>query len=160
MKRIKKILVGMDLSEYSTLALEYAVEIAVVSDAEIFLFNVINQRDINGLKMAGAYYPNGIDIDRYISELKTERYNEIRSVVTERFFDVKSSMSIHITVGIPFEEILNFVRRENVDIVVIGNKGRSNIARTLFGSNAEKVFRHAKVPVLSVREPDLFLQKE
>ena len=160
MKRIKKILVGVDLSEYSTLALEYAVEIANVSDAEIFLFNVVNIRDINGVKMASAYYPNGIDIDHFVSELKTERYNEIRSVVTERFFDVKSSMSIYVTVGIPFEEILNFAQLENVDIIVIGNKGRSNISRTLFGSNAEKVFRHAKVPVLSVRESDLFIKKD
>ena len=159
MQRIKKILVGVDLSDYSTLAIEYAVEIAMVSNAEIFLFNVVNQRDVNGFKLASAYYPNGIDVDHFVNELKTERYNEIRSVVKERFFDVKSSMSIHVTVGIPFEEVLKFAQQENVDIIVIGNKGRSNVARTLFGSNAEKIFRHAKVPVLSVREPDLFTPK-
>ncbi|ACN17080.1 UspA7 [Desulforapulum autotrophicum HRM2] len=159
MKKIEKILVGVDLSEYSTLAIEYAVEFAKASNAEILLLNVLNQRDINGVKMASAYYPNGIDLERYITDSKTERYNAIRALVKEKFFEVKSTMSIHVNMGVPFEEILNFAKDENIDLIVIGNKGRSNLSRTLFGSNAEKIFRHAKVPVVSVRDRDNFSRK-
>ncbi len=159
MKKIEKILVGVDLSEYSTLAIEYAVELAKASNAEILLLNVLNQRDINGVKMASAYYPNEINIDRFITDSKTERYNAIRTLVKEKFFEVKSAMSIHVTAGVPFEEILNFARDQNVDMIVIGNKGRGNLSRTLFGSNAEKVFRHARVPVVSVRNRDNFSRK-
>ena len=60
-------------------------------------------------------------------------------------------MRIEIVEGVPFEEILKCIDVERVDLVIMGNKGRSNLASTLFGSTAEKVFKYSNVPVVSVR---------
>jgi nucleotide-binding universal stress UspA family protein len=67
----------------------------------------------------------------------------------------KDSVRIDIRTGVPFEEILNFVEEEEVDLLVMGPKGRTNLPGFLFGSSAEKLFRHSPVPVLSVREKPL-----
>jgi len=58
--------------------------------------------------------------------------------------------------GIPSEVILNTAEAEGVDLIMIANKGRSNLSRVLFGSVAEKVIRHSKVTVVSVRDSNTF----
>ena len=49
--------------------------------------------------------------------------------------------------------ICDYVRDENVDLVVMSTHGRTGIARFLFGSVAAKVMEEVKVPVLLVH-PD------
>jgi nucleotide-binding universal stress UspA family protein len=156
MKKINKILVCVDLSDYSKANIEYAIELAGNSGAELVLQNVINQRDINAVEMVSNYYPDKIDLARYLETTKKERQEAIRELVREHFFDQKSTMAIRIDNGYPFEEILKAVDEEKADLVVMGNKGRGNLSRTLFGSAAEKVFRHSPVPVVSVRNRQQF----
>ena len=152
MQKINKILVCVDLSEYSIANLEYAVAIAGNTNAKIQVLNVLNQRDINTMNMLITSYPDKIDMQTYVKEVTESRRKEIEKIIKENFFDQKFLMTIHIATGSPFEEILKKAEEDQVDLIVIGNKGRGNISRTLFGSQAEKVFRHSPIPVVSVRK--------
>jgi nucleotide-binding universal stress UspA family protein len=156
MKHITKLLVCVDLSEYSKANIEYALELAGNTGAEIVLLNVINQRDLNAVEMVACYYPDKINLENYIETTKKERYDALRQLVKEHFFDQKSAMAIRIDIGHPFEAILKAIDEEKADIVVMGNKGRGNLSRTLFGSAAEKVFRHSPIPVVSIRKKEQF----
>jgi nucleotide-binding universal stress UspA family protein len=49
------------------------------------------------------------------------------------------------------EEILAEAARERYDLVVVGTRGRRGITRILLGSTAERIVRHATVPVLLVQ---------
>lgn len=163
-ENIHKILACVDFSPYSTMVLEYAVALSKGTDTQILVFNVINQRDIAGAEMVFRYYPasfaNNINTDEYIRDLKNERSEKLKQMIKDGFFDQKSRMEIKIDVGIPFESILKAIETEHIDLVVMANKGRSNISRVLFGSAAEKVFRHSPVPVVSVRERAKFKREK
>ncbi len=163
-QNINKILACIDFSEYSSMVLEYAVALSQGGNTQILLLNIINQRDIAGAEMVFSYYPgsfaNILNTEDYIRDLKNERSEKLKQMIKDRFFEKKSMMEIKIDVGIPFECILKTIESEHIDLVVMANKGRSNISRVLFGSAAEKVFRHSPVPVVSVRERARFKREK
>jgi nucleotide-binding universal stress UspA family protein len=156
MKKIKKILACVDLSDYSVMTLDYAVTLAKGSQADIIVFTVINQRDVNGVEMISGYFPgyfvSDMNAEEYAKELKKDRTEKINNMIEENFPDDASMMTLKIDMGIPFECILNAVETEGADLIVMANKGRGNLSRVFFGSVAEKVFRHSPVPVVSVRD--------
>ncbi|MBC2703185.1 universal stress protein [Desulfobacula sp.] len=163
MSKIKKILACVDLSQYSLMTLEYAVDLAKGSQAQIIIFNVINQRDINGIDMVGSYFSSyfsdGINVEDYVKEVKKERSGKMKALIKENFFDEKSMMSIKVDTGIPFECILKEIETEDINLVVMANQGRGNVSRVLFGGTAEKVFRHSPVSVVSVRDKTIFKRR-
>ncbi|MFK5953642.1 MAG: universal stress protein [Desulfobacterium sp.] len=151
MKKIDKILVCLDLSDYSESTLEGAVTISGNTGAQIHIINVLNRRDVSAATMIPPYYTGAIDVPKFVKETTEKRKKEIEKTIADKFPDFQPPMIIHMTMGTPFEEILHAAEEETVDIIVMGNKGRSNLARTLFGSQAEKVFRHSHIPVFSIR---------
>ena len=57
--------------------------------------------------------------------------------------------------GHPAEEILDFAEKQDIDMIVVGSLGKTDIERFLIGSVSEKVARNAKVPVLVVHAKSL-----
>jgi len=159
-KKIHKIMACVDFSDYTLMVLEYAVELAKDSSAQILVFNVINDRDVHMVEMVSRYASHKIRVQDYIRDLEKERQVMIKNLIKKHFFDEKSIMSFKIDVGIPSEQILKTVQKEKIDLIVMANKGRGNLSRALFGSAAEKVFRHSLVPVVSVRDRKIFKRKE
>lgn len=156
MTPIKKILACIDFSDYSLMTMEHAVALASMAQAQIVVLNVVNQRDITGVEALAPYFPSNVVVDEYVEDMKKHRLDQMKQLVREHFFQDKSLMTMKIEVGFPPETILKVIRKEDVDLVVMGNKGRSNLTGFLFGSSAEKVFRHSPVPVLSVRDRSNF----
>ena len=159
MKDIKKVMACVDLSDYSKMTVENTVAIVRGLTVEIVLFNVIDSRDIEYLKNVGPHFPGGFKVENYLVRVKAERQQAIEEMIDKHFSEDKARMSILIDVGIPFDAILKTIIAEKIDLVVIASKGKSNLIGTLFGSNAEKVFRHSTVPVLSVRSRERFSRK-
>ena len=158
--QINRIMACMDLSSYSSMVLDYTFEFFKGTKAEILFFNVINLKEIRGVKKFFDYYPGAysgaaslmLNTEDYVHALKKERYGTIRNMIREYTDEHQIPMEIKIAAGIPYECILEAIESEGIDLVVMANKGRGNISRMLFGSAAEKVFQNSPVPVISVRE--------
>lgn len=52
--------------------------------------------------------------------------------------------------GEAYTTILEVAERDNVDLIVIGNRGQSRIQRFFLGSVANRVIAEAKCPVLVI----------
>ncbi|MEE4315158.1 MAG: universal stress protein [Desulfofustis sp.] len=158
MVEVKKILACIDLSEYSEEVLDYAITLARMFRAEVVIINVINKREIDAVSTAGQYYPELVNVATFMQRAKADRRSRIETLLNSVFSGNGIGTAIRIQAGVPFEEILLAINEEKVNLVVLGNKGRTNLARTLLGSHAEKVFRHSPVPVLNVRNRQKFTE--
>ena len=149
MEAVKTILVALDFSDYSSQTLRYAAALASALNARLVAVNVINQRDIHAVEWVERM-DGRITVEHYIEVQKEERGEAIQALIAEAQCEALNVETIFKT-GVPSHEILETVRETGADMVVMGAKGRTNLANTLFGSTAEKVFRRSPVPVLSVR---------
>ncbi len=52
--------------------------------------------------------------------------------------------------GIPYLELLAAIEEEKPNLIVVGIKGRSNLADVVVGSTARKMYRRSPVPLLTI----------
>ena len=150
MEGVKTILAAIDFSQYSPQVLRFASALALDLQAELVIVNVINQRDVNAVEMVERDFPS-LSLEKYIQTIYSERLRLIDKLVAEEAVNENLPKKQLVRVGVPFREILKTIEEEKADILVMGTRGRGNIAGVLFGSTAEKVFRRCPVPLVSVR---------
>ena len=150
MDTIKKIMVAVGFTDYSEELLDYAVGIADSIGAEMIVVNIINSRDVEAV---GAIAAMGYEVDseHYVSGVKEERRRALEQMLKKISFPAERIRSV-FRVGHPVEELLKIAVKENVDLIVMGIKGRSDLEHMLVGSVAEKVFRRSPIPILSYRD--------
>ncbi len=145
MLKISKILCPTDFSDFSMQAIEVAGDLAQTFSAKLYLVNVVSPVPILETPTNVGFDPN-----RYQSELKTHAESRIQKI-KQKAVDNKVSVETVVTVGSEVDEILNVVKTNKIDLMVLATHGRSGLQRLFFGSVAEKIIRHATVPVLTIR---------
>ena len=150
MDEIKKIMVALGFSEYAEGIFKYADKLADKLGAELVVANIINSRDVEAVS---AITNMGYDLDpeRYVKELKDERRNAFEKIARDSAVS-RDSIKLVLEVGNPIDELLKIIIDENVDLVVMGVKGRTDLEQILIGSVAEKLFRRSPVTIVSYRD--------
>jgi nucleotide-binding universal stress UspA family protein len=144
---IKNILFPTDFSEGSAQALQYAVDMSKRYGAKLYVVHVIY--DI--AKATGWYVPH-VSMDEMYKDIQEGAKKELERFGVEELAGVKN-VERRVITGVPHEEIINFVRANKIDLIIMGTHGRKGIDKILFGSTAAQVVRHAPCPVLTVRLP-------
>jgi nucleotide-binding universal stress UspA family protein len=144
----EKILIPLDGSELAECSLQHAKAIAQGCNvADVIVLRVIeplSTQTISALAEAGddsirkAEEQNRQDAEGYVLKVM----NNLRT---------QGIASQAVTVeGRVADEILSYTEKNNVDLIVMSTHGRSGLSRFFFGSAAEKVSRHSRVPVLLI----------
>jgi nucleotide-binding universal stress UspA family protein len=150
MDDIKKILVALAFTPYSEGIFNYAAKIAQSFNAQLIIGSIINSRDVSAVSkiVSMGYDVNG---DHYVEDIRNERQALLEQFLAKSSFNRENIQTI-IKVGNPIEELLKLIVKENINLVVMGTKGRTDLENVFVGSVADKLFRRSPVPVISCRD--------
>ena len=139
----KKILVPLDGSSLSEVALAHACVLAKALQAQVLLLRVVvfPDQDLGDIPIAYAASPE------VLAEMK--RYLEHAAAELRR---VGVTVTCYAISGRIADTILDFAEQYHVDLIVMSTHGSAAALRWLMGSIADKVIHSARVPVLLIRE--------
>ncbi|MCE5217377.1 universal stress protein [bacterium] len=138
----KDILVTLDESALAERALPHAVALAKAFGATIHLVSVIPVLD------AETMFAAGVSID-WTAQVESAR--DYMGGIRKRVMGEGVEAEWDVCQGDVAEEILRYCDQQDCDLIVMSTHGRSGLGRWVYGSIADRVLRHAKVPVLLVR---------
>lgn len=134
----RNILLASDYSASANLAMPYAAGMARSFNARLYAMHV--QEPINYALPPGTW--QGLELTRDMEE------QFLFEAIRRDFPEVKPHV-LHAE-GVVWRAITEAIRRYQINLVVVGTRGRAGIGKALLGSVAEEVVRHAPCPVLTV----------
>lgn len=153
MSGIKKILVPTDFSEEANNAMHVAATIAGLSGAEITLLHVV---DVPEAAPVEAVDMLGVDANTKEPDATQHYMARLMNITRSKVDSIREEYpAVKINGRVEFDslqkQLAGFVVKNETDLIVIGSKGSGGLDEILVGSNAEKVIRMAKAPVLTVK---------
>lgn len=149
---MNRILVPYDFSQVATHALNFASDIAQkVSGSKVTVFNVIEQPGPETFKTMGMSNPDPMEnlfIKKMIDTVEV-KVKELMADPTYKSID----LNYKIVLGNPFKELAQEIDTEKIELVIMGTSGASGAEEFFVGSNAERMVRYAKCPVITLNGP-------
>lgn len=154
MSRIKgkfsKILVAIDGSQSSIDAAAYAVAMARKNNAQLIVLHVL-------FSPLGYEYSSGKFDDETIPSSIKQIFGAAKNEAEQWFNKIKERTGEVIRTEVIVTDtsvagaIIRYAEEHNVDLIVVGTRGRSAFTKLLLGSVASAVVTYAHCPVLLIR---------
>lgn len=152
-KKLSKILVAIDGSHASFDAADYAVMLAKQHNAQLFLLHVIHPTEYYS-SLQFFEIKQASDSSELIEQAKKEAnkwFDTIRKKI-EDILEKQIKIETDIIVSTAtVDSILDYAENKDVDLIVVGTRGRSGIKKLLLGSTASGIVTYSSCPVTVVK---------
>ena len=138
------IIVGIDGSDHSLHALEWAIREAAVRHAPLTVLTV--QQAIAGYWGGPVLYPGDEDLAEKARETAQEETDRVLEKIDSE--SRPPSVTVRAIIGLPAEALLEAAA--DADMLVVGSRGTGGFKRLLMGSVSLQVTHHASCPVVVI----------
>lgn len=138
------ILCAVDFSDSSTVGLEFAFSLAQESNARLTLLHVFEWPSDE------ASARRVLETSEFHRQWEAETKQRLEGLIpaaVRNWCDPASKLAF----GKAYQQILQLAANEQVDLIVMGVRGRNPVDLMLFGSTTNQVVRQAACPVLTLR---------
>jgi nucleotide-binding universal stress UspA family protein len=144
---MKTILVPCDFSKPAVNAFKFALDIAAQSNGSVHLLNVMELPVLHDT----VIMPVLSFEEDFFNELRGKTEKEMEKLI-KKYKAQNIDVITEIKMGPIFETIIEYIKENNIDQVIMGSHGATGIREILIGSNAEKIVRRSPVPVIVIKE--------
>jgi nucleotide-binding universal stress UspA family protein len=144
---IGSMVVGTDGSETASEAVRQATELAERLGAKVHLVSAYEPVSEGRLREERQQVPG--DLQWMVNP--REDVNDTLAAAAQGLQDAGVEVETHAREGDPADAILDVAEEQNVDLIVVGNKGMTGAKRFLLGSVPNKVSHHAPCSVMIIR---------
>lgn len=141
-----KILIPVDFSETSLLAIKHGAFLAKYTKGDVYLLHVINKQYEH---YAVIEQPMHIEDPAIYEASASNKLNELADSVRSEY---NVSVNTIVSIGNPTKEIINNAKEVKADMIVMGTHGYSPLEELVLGSNTLKVITKSACPVMTMSE--------
>jgi nucleotide-binding universal stress UspA family protein len=145
MSKINRILIPTDFSETAQLAVAHGANMAKLFNAKIFLLHAVDTGIYMGGQFESVKYK---EVTESVFQIADQKLKEVADEIIKKY---KADLTPLTVTGKPAHAIVNAVKENAIDIIIMGTHGASGYNELFIGSNAHKVVNMAKCPVISIR---------
>jgi nucleotide-binding universal stress UspA family protein len=146
----QRILVATDGSELSEQAVTSAIDLALLTQAELVAVKVVHHYPASYFE--GAMLLSQMEVSRLREQADAEAQRVVDAVKDKAASrGVKSARAIVMQAELISEAIIEAARVHHCDLIVMASHGRRGIKRLLMGSETLHVLTHSHTPVLVLR---------
>ena len=146
---MKKILVPTDFTQTAENATRLAAEIAHHTNATLYLLHVVEYNYAGPLEPDGTFAAHSYE-EPAIRRLLKQGEESLTECVTKHNLQGAQVKKL-LGLGKPDDVVVKKIDELDIDLIVMGTNGASGLEEFFIGSNAEKVVRKAKCPVITVK---------
>ena len=147
---LKNILVATDFGEPADAALSYGRTLARAFGATVHLLHVV--QDVYLASYGSEFYiPDDPNVQNQVNESARKQLDGLAIDSDGSGPAIRTVLRMSNT---PARAIVQYAKEEDIDLLVMGTRGRKGVAHLLLGSVAEHVVRAAPCPVLTVHHPE------
>lgn len=151
--KFKKILVTIDGSSHSMKAADFGIDIAQKYNANLLALHVLYSEigfAFHAETAAGVVTPSSIT--ELVEESKKEAETWFMEIKDKcKSLNVKFKSESIITAISIVEAIVSYSEAENVDLIIVGSRGRSGFKKLILGSIASGLVTYAHHPILIIK---------
>ena len=147
---LKRILVATDFGEAAAVALTYGRDLARTFGASLDVVHVCDNVIARGFGVDGFT----VDYSNLQGEIEASARKHLDALLDDEDRAMLKAKPVLLISGAPAIAIVEYAKRLQADLILLGTHGRGAVAHFLMGSVAERVVRLAPCPVLTVRHPE------
>lgn len=143
-----KIVIALDTSEHSEHALEFVTRMRWPAGSRVIV--------VSALQSVATALVAGVEAGLASGDLLQVQQKQLEGLVSQAESTLRESgfpTEGRVLLGDPREVLIDLARNERADLIVVGSRGRTGVAKLMLGSVSSHIVTHAPCSVLVVKRP-------